>query len=308
MELRGSPGGGTNTFLLELWRFYEFWDYVPSDADSAAPARLAAQEPVPEVIDLAGSSADGGQKPGVKERMTSATLPREMEEVRLMYAGDWFSREIRVLRLGGLQRTELNQTYVADEVRQIGDQPTWWSADGCYFLYYVPEHRHWKANAVRLAGGEGLKAVAPGGRREGRGWAHSGVVEDGQEAVDALFQGEGWFECVDHEWEPLTVRAAAGRGYEYRFHASECSLEEKHIRGAESSEEHTIGNAISFCGWRLNAEGAELRLVLPPPPERLVANGVEPLQGVPLKDLAPLASSNFLGDVESLLLRPCARL
>jgi len=295
-------------FVLELWRFWEQWGYLPEDQGEVSvngPSGMTghaapASEPSPTAKAVEKfSNGNAGLR------------VREVEEVRAIFEGQAVNclkrREAPAVHLKGLGRPELNQAFMADADREVDGQPTWWSEDGRYFLYFVQEDQHWKVNAVRLASGDGLRNVRPGARRAGRGWAHSGPAQAGETPDSALFSGEGWFECVEDEWEPIQVQPRKLPAWEFTFCADNVVVEERHARGEDSTTDRQVGSEIAFQGWRHSPMGGEVRLVLPPLPDRHVEGDID-LGPVLNEPPAAEGATNFLGDPEVIVLRPTARL
>jgi len=280
-------------FSLELWHFYESWDYIPEDGEDVAGI---IDRPAPKVDDQSTGVA------GVP--LKRANHPREVEEVRVTLRGRFVVDRVPAVRLDGFWRQELNQFYTEDSNHTIGGMPTWWSEDGLYFFYFDPDRRHWRANSVRLAGGAGLRAVAPKGRRAGRGVAHSASVTEGENPTAALSTGAGWFE-VDRSgiWHPQSVNARTDRVDKFDFDASDIMFDERHTRGVEGAleEKHNAG-PVAFRGWR---QCGGVRLVMPALPDRIQASVEDdaPVEAIQVST-KPKSGSNFLGDPDTVILRP----
>lgn len=278
------------TFVLELWHFYESWDYLPDD-------------------DGALSSNAGQERPEVTAHIQRAMHPREVEEVRVSLRGTFVASEAFSLRLGGLHRAELNQEYVEDKNRKIGGLPSWWSEDGRSFLYFANKCRRWKANAVKLAGGDGVSAVEPGRRKAGAGYAQSGPVEEAGDIANALTCADGWCDLLDGEWQPAQVQVKEVKAKEFRFFAKEVVVEERHVRGGEGSvEDWQVSGPVTFCGWRHVSGKGELRLAMPRLPERHEAGAGEIQSLAATSSARSQTSTNFVGDPCIIIFRPCAKL
>merc|ERR1712232_1481513 len=163
---------------------------------------------------------------------------------------------------------ELNQEYTRNSFQLIGGVPSWWSADGRYFLYFVKEHQHWKINAVRHAGGDGVHAVEPTGRKAGCGFAHSGIAGSCCDDPTEALCDHGWFECRSYEWEAAPqIVARLTESQEFLFVADAVELEETHVHGSERSQERHTASCANFRGWRrLGDPRGEIRILLPPVP------------------------------------------
>mmetsp|Transcript_73406 Transcript_73406/g.215235 ORF Transcript_73406/g.215235 Transcript_73406/m.215235 type:complete len:325 (+) Transcript_73406:87-1061(+) len=288
LELRGD-----GHFSLELWHFYESWDYIPEDVEDAGDM---IDRPVPNEDDAA-TGVNGVP-------LQRANHPREVEEVRVTMRGHFTANKALAVRLRGFRRQELNQCYTEDSRQLIGGTPTWWSEDGLHFFYFDVARGHWRANSVRLIGGAGVRGVAPLGRRAGSGIAHSASVKEGEDPVAALTCSDGWFEVdSDGSWHPQTVDVLADHARVLDFHASDIVFEERHARGAEGAveEKHAAG-PVAFRGWH---QRGSVRLVMPPLPDRIqvAADEAPPVEVVEVGS-APQSGSNFLGDPDSLILRP----
>lgn len=246
LELRHDAG-----FVLELWSFYERWR-IPSDPQ---------QQEFQDASAITDPSGVGRPRANFKV----------LDETRVTYKGTSKMCIFRSVRVTGLSRPELNGDFLEDPSRPIGGQPSWWSADGCRFFYFVEENRHWKINAVRSAGGDGLPAVQPGSRKAGRGFAHSGEVSHGDNPTSALLCPDGWFEATDGEWEPIeALQVSQLDAQVLRFFASEALVEDRTVRGEDViAAKRTLADPVVFHGWRRGgaAAGAEMRLLLPEVPE-----------------------------------------
>jgi len=259
-------------FSLELWRFYESW----------------------------GASSETQQ-----ENPQTRMLSNDSEEVRVTLQGTYSSNKEESLRLRGFQREGINQDFTEDRDCLVGGQPTWWSLDGLFFLYFAEEYSHWKVNAVRFAGGDGIKAVHVGARKSGSGYAHSGKVTSGTNFADVLARGSEWFEVEDDEWETLQVDARFVPARFVEFVAKEMVVEERHKHGLESSVDRHVDGEVSFRGWREGLAGGGVKLVLPPIPERRTVDSDDVV--VPSKPCMQ-GGFNMLGDPDILNFRPVSKL
>jgi hypothetical protein len=224
-------------FILELWTFRESY-------------RL----PNPE---NATGELDSFNQPRASERW--------LDEVRATLKGSFSTTEVPGVRLVGFSRPEANQDFVEDPTRLIDGLPTWWSADGLHFFYFARAYNHWKLNALRTVGGDGLAAICIGGRKAGCGYAHSGPSssEAGAEAA-VLRSRESWFEAVNNEWEAIVPEVHGIVVQRIDFRAETLEVDERTIRGKESSSEQHRGGPLSFNGW-LHAvpSNDKLRVMLP---------------------------------------------
>uniref|UniRef100_A0A7S4Q8C4 Uncharacterized protein n=1 Tax=Alexandrium monilatum TaxID=311494 RepID=A0A7S4Q8C4_9DINO len=261
-----------------------------------------------------GEAAPGDASFRAPAQPRASVLHRE--ETRVEYAGAFQVHEVPALRLSGFRRSGLNQAYVKQPELQMGGLPTWWSEDGRYFIYFAEEYRHWKVNALRSGGGDGMRAVRPGGLRAGRGFAHSGALGLGPErstrtaALEALCHAEGWFEVSAGEWEPLQPELSAARAWALELDASSMSSEELLACGEDSSRERRSGGPCRLRGLRFTgATGGRVALFLPAVSGALEEELVFPAQaagdqtpedGEAEEDVGPGAS----GDPDVLLLEP----
>jgi len=261
LELHGSRSG---RFTLELWRFYEAWR-VPGQPGPESTSELGEAKETPGD---ASFRAPGQPRASVLHR----------EETRIACAGTFEVREVPALRLAGLQRAGLNQSYVEQPDLQISGLPTWWSEDGRYFIYFAEEYRHWKVNALRAGGGDGMRAVRPGGRRSGRGFAHSGAVEAliserqvlQTRAREALWRAEGWFQVHAGDWEPVQPQVSVSRAWALDLSASNVSSEELLVHGENSSSERRSSGPCHLHGVRsAAATNGQALLFVPTLPDDL---------------------------------------
>lgn len=191
-------------FVLELWQFAEAYR-VPFGAVA-----------------------------GADESRPRASF-KQLDETRVTLKGCYVADKAPAIRLRGLQQTELNCEFVEDPSLRISGQSTWWTADGQRFIYFVESDAHWKINAVRAIGGDGIFAVSPGGRRAGRGYAHSGPVElrSRRHPASALSLMDGWFENIDGKWLLTHVDISFCDVDTFKFIAEETLVEESAIRGED---------------------------------------------------------------------------
>lgn len=267
------PGG---LFNLEMWRYHEsFTTYLPRDD-------VAAEAKAPEFPST-----------------------QQITEVRCMLCGTYIVRLETAVRLSGLEREELNQAFARDSAQLVDGRPTWWSADGQYFVYFAEKYNHWKANAVRAAGGDGIRNVGTSGKKAGCGWAHSNVAGAADpEAV--LWASDGWFEVSDGDWEPVDVKASECIVRIFEFHADEVVFEERHKCDDKSSVDRRVDQAVIFHGWRQGSD--DVRVVLPPVGEFHVEGDVEIAPAFVNSKPDVQRATNLLGDPESIILKRLARL
>lgn len=268
------PGGHFN---LEMWRFHEtFATFLPRNSEGAEAKALG--------------------RPST----------HQIAEVRCTLRGTCIARQAQAVRLSGLERAELNQTFARDAAQLVDGHPTWWSADGQYFLYFAQEYNHWKANAVRAAGGDGIYNVGVNQKKAGSGWAHS----DDAGAADpeaVLWSSDGWFEVSDGEWELAEVKVHECSGFRIlEFHADEVVFEERHKCDDESSVDRLVDQAVVFHGWRQGSD--DVRVVLPPVGESHAEGEVQIATGFANIKPGVQRATNLLGDPESIVLKRCARL
>eukprot|EP00929_Paragymnodinium_shiwhaense_P015370 TRINITY_DN123450_c0_g1_i1.p1 TRINITY_DN123450_c0_g1~~TRINITY_DN123450_c0_g1_i1.p1 ORF type:complete len:332 (+),score=63.76 TRINITY_DN123450_c0_g1_i1:44-1039(+) len=292
------------TFMLELWTFREQYRVPPDAEDEFSPVSKGPR----------------------------ATY-RVLDEERVMYTGKVSTTMEKALRFRGFSHVHLNQDFVQDADRKIGGVPSWWSLDGQTFFYLSEENAHWKANCLVSSGGDGVRAVMPGRRRAGNGYAHSGPVsalngappgatglpvgssaaEDisPAEAVAALQTAGGWFEAIEQEWEPAEVAVREVDTIKLEFHAHEVVIEEKSVRGEDTATGRHVSGPITFHGWCHGGQCAgEVRITLPPMPEHvpegeveLATGAVDGIQYVPVGH-----ESGYMGDPEVLIIRPSSRI
>lgn len=274
------------SFILELWRLYE--PLPPDDG-------IGSGDTVTEF------QSDGSRKE-IKKEISNAPI-HTMDESRVKYSGTFKERKARALKLSCLKNPGLNQLFIEDTAKLIGGRPTWWSTDGQFFLYYAEQYAHWKANGLRIAGGDGCLNIRPGCRKAGHGFAHSGPGD----TFDALSCPHGWFEDVEDVWTPVDVQVAPSEAITLEFHASEVLATDKEVRGDEMTKESFVGGPVTFRGSSSSSGSGELRLMLPATPERLQEGALE---------LAPDASApsvpdregGVMGDPDIFLMRRSARL
>ncbi|CAK0793374.1 unnamed protein product [Prorocentrum cordatum] len=225
----------SGSFSLWLWRFYEAWRQ-PTGAGPQAPALAPAT-----------GDAHASQPPGVPR---ASVLERE--ETRVTLAGVFQARQAAAVSMQGFRRRDLNQTYAEEPGQEVAGLPTWWSEDGRYFIYYAEEYAHWKVNALRSAGGDGLAAVLPGARRAGCGFAHSGAVggHGGSQgaAAAALCDPEGWFELAEGDWEPAQPRLERLPALAMSFTSDAVQAESVVAAGEDSTRERRGGGSVEFRG------------------------------------------------------------
>lgn len=201
----------------------------------------------------------------------------EREETRVTLTGVYQVRQARAVSMAGFQRRGLNQTFAEEPGQRVAGLPTWWSEDGRYFIYFAEEYAHWKVNALRSAGGDGLAAVLPGARRAGRGFAHSGAVDrhgDSPEAAwAALCDADAWFELAEGDWEPVRPQLVRGQAVAMSFTSDTLQAESMVAVGEESTRERREGGSVVFRGIRHAAQAAQQPLVLFLPPD--LEGGVE---------------------------------
>lgn len=234
-------------FILELWTFKEWYSVPPEVLDT------------PNESDTSKTCTPGELDAFGRPRASK----RSLDEVRVTLTGSACAGKVPGIRLQGFERSEANQDFARDDCRLVDGLPTWWSSDGLHFLYYAQEYSHWKLNALRIAGGDGLQAVGAGGRKAGRGYAHSGVPQACPESV-ALTSGDGWFECIRDEWEPVLPAVTSIQVNILDFQAHRAEVQERSIRGPDSSSAKRSGEPQSFRGWCHTSSGRNsVRLMLP---------------------------------------------
>lgn len=265
------PSSRRGRFSLELWRFYEGWR-VPADELEEHVAGGS----------IVGDEAAGGTE-GQDAAPTSFRAPGqprasvlEREETRVTYAGDFATTRASALTFDGFRKARLNQAFVERPELPIDGLPTWWSQDGRYFMYFAREYSHWKVNAVRMASGDGCRAVAEGGRRAGHGFAHSGFTElaapRAAEAAELLASSDGWFELQEDAWMPVVPAVEAVAAWSFGFEAASVVAEELVASGDVSSKAKQQAGPVAYQGVRFHARDAgPLLLQLPPAPDLLVA-------------------------------------
>jgi len=186
-------------------------------------------------------------------------------------------------------------------------------------LYFAEDYGHWKANTVRFAGGDGVRAVDLSGRKAGCGYAHSGPIagrsdargaSSAEEAIRVFTRGDEWFEVLDGEWEAVPIRASACWAWSLDFCADRVVVDERHMRGEDGLVDRDVSGPVSFRGWRHGGRGSQVLLTLPALPDRMTADGPEGLV-VPLMagDLSEQrGGTNILGDPDFVILRTSSRL
>mmetsp|Transcript_118532 Transcript_118532/g.221460 ORF Transcript_118532/g.221460 Transcript_118532/m.221460 type:complete len:334 (-) Transcript_118532:7-1008(-) len=268
-------------FILELWCFREVYR-MPNESNGE--------------VDMSG-------RPRMSERW--------MDELRVTLTGTYTTKEAPALQLHGFDRKELNRDFVEDIGRCVDGVPTWWSDDGLYFLYFAQDYKHWKANALRIAGGDGLKAISLGSKKAGCGYAHSGPAEQSAEG-NALRLRDGWFEAVHDEWEPLEPDLSLSNAFQFEFHATAVEVEDKTVRGKDISSERLHAGPLAFRGWRhtAGANRGELRLMLPRVPKSASGSDVALVEdSVVTADAPPAAvqtgeEGGYRGDPDVIIVRP----
>lgn len=283
---------GDGKFSLELWHFYESWDYIPEDVEDVEGM---IDRPVPSEDD------DGVGVYGAP--LERANHPREVEEVRVTLKGRFIVNNVVAVQFQGFHRQELNQSYTEDSCQLIGGMPTWWSEDGLYFFYFDGDRQCWWANSVRIVGGAGVRGVASHRRR--RGIAQSSSVKDGEKPVAALTRGDGWLEFDSGMWHPQSIEVLTEHVEELDFHARDIIFEERHTRAAEGAvEEKHVAGPATFHGWH---QHGSVRLVMPPLPDRIQVgeDDIPPVEAIQTR-IKPQSGSNFLGDPDIFILRPPA--
>jgi hypothetical protein len=279
-------------FTLELWRLYENWAQLRITDDEAADDEVGSRS--------GEFQSDGSRKPSTKSS-SSDTPIHILNDTRVKYEGTFSERLAKGVKLSGLRHSGLNQLFVEDTSKLIGGKPSWWSTDGKFFLYYAEEYAHWKANGLRVVGGDGVVAVQPGRRRAGHGFAHSGPGD----SFDALRCSKGWFEDVQNVWTPVDVSIMPSEALALEFHASEVMATDKEVRGDETMKESFVGGSVTFRGSCSSSVSGEIRLMLPSPPERLQEGSVEiaPLSAIAVGTLAPEKEGGFMGDPQVFLMK-----
>lgn len=264
-------------FNLEMWRFYEsFATPLPRNNDSS------------------------------EDKASDRPPSHQIAEVRCTLRGTCVVRQAQAVRLSGLEHEELNQTFARDAAQLVDSHPTWWSADGQYFIYFAQEYNHWKANAVRAAGGDGIYNVGVSQKKAGCGWAHTAVA-DAADPEAVLWSSDGWFEVSDDEWELATVKVHECTGFQMLdFHADEVVFEERHKCDDESSVDRLVDQAVVFHGWRQGSD--DVRVVLPPVGEFNAEGDVQIVAAFANIQQGVQRATNLLGDPESIVLKRCARL
>jgi len=297
-------------FELELWHFYESWDYIQEDVPIGSPE--------PSISSASSSSVSASALSGVGVSgvpLERADHPREVEEVRVTFKGQFAIHRVASLRFNNFGRRELNQEFAEDVEQRVCDLPTWWSADGQIFLHYSDLERKWFANSVRVAGGNGLKGARGINRRASRSFAWTQEVSGFEKPTDMLHSGAIWYE-EEGGWDEASARrgtVAKAEAWALNFMGERVLLEESHARGSEgTSRDSHEGEPVAFRGWRHGGPtGSDVRIVLPPLPHRL--GGEDNVQEAVIESLKPgtlnvKAASNLLGDPDAVVLRPTARL
>merc|ERR1712048_1012697 len=90
----------------------------------------------------------------------------------------------------------------------------------------------------------------------------------GGNSMAALLSEDGWFEVIEDEWIAAAAKVTHSRAWEYRFHADQVSVEDKMIRGEDTSVESHKLDAVSFRGWRKGHADGDMLLFLPPVEQR----------------------------------------
>lgn len=277
------------TFCLDLWNLYESWDYKAQD-DCARPIAYSAKQEFPQTESEAC----------------------EIGKRRLRFRGKYAVRKVAAMRLQSFHKLDLNQDFVEDPDQKIAGQPLWWSADGRSFIYFVKDQQQWRANSMRIAGGDGFKAVRPGGSKAGKYYAYS---NNRYECLPSPLYNRRWCEVVNSgKWKwPAEVEVPAdtveSEAWALDFHADQTALEERYTRGREDIAEsrHLLG-PITFRGWRHCASGNQLRLVLPPLPQKHNEGDLE-IASINERDNKKFQVGKTIdGDPDVLILRASARL
>lgn len=282
MELRpGEEGEAKGQFMLELWRFFEMWR-EPAKAKTP-PGQEAPKDP--------------------KEGLHRA-------ETRVALAGHFEIQNVPAVRLSGFERQGLNQAFGIAPGMEINGLPVWWSEDGHFFLYFAVEYGHWKANGLKMAGGDGPLLVKNGQRRSGFGFAHSGKAQetpssiDGrpavspEAAVQALLNPEGWFEAIDGEWVAVKPGAKRCEAERFRFRVQKAKAEELFYEGQETSSKRMSGSGATFSAIRFR-DSTERKAVLFLPTGRRFGSIQELISSeLPLAEPTRLALSLEDGDDE----------
>jgi hypothetical protein len=293
------------TFCLDLWNFYESWDYLPDDGESRIRNEGILSASSTNEICSDETTGVGGVP------LERANHPREIEESRVRFTGSYLVRKVPALKLRSFCHQELNQDFAPDPCQLVTGKPSWWSADGRCFLYFAEKHGDWRANAVRTAGGDGLKAVLPGGRKAGRGYAYSHESTDPHLCDSNGFFGpcRQWSEIVEGDVVDVPAEAVHTEGWAFEFYADEIVLEERHMRGRdEGVVDRQASGPVAFRGWRHGSLGSEMRLVLPPIPQRHKEGDLETYLSVDVDDPKFQVGITIYGDPDVLILRPSARL
>jgi hypothetical protein len=229
----------------------------------------------------------------------------EREELRASYSGTFTVSELPAVNLSGFERCGLNQAFAEQSEWRVNGQPTWWSEDGHYFIYYAEEYNHWKVNALRTFGGDGLQSVERGGRRSGRGFAHSGPAS-GKIAGDvsmALRCADGWFEVSNGEWQSLEPNISPERSWALAFTAATVESDVTLTSGQVSTREECFAGTTAFGGIRhgKEANGCVL-LFLPPVPESPEGDSELMISEDTDTELAEVDKSWCIGDPEVMVL------
>merc|ERR1712139_20025 len=81
----------------------------------------------------------------------------------------------------------------------------------------------------------------------------------------ALTCRDGWFECVDNEWEPIIPEATPVHVQVLNFQSQHAEVHERTVRGKDSSSEQRTVGPFTFRGWCHVENGHSLvRMMLPP--------------------------------------------
>lgn len=291
------------SFILELWRLYESWGQWRVTDDEIGTTEFQSNGSRQETQTVEFQS-DGSRKEIQKE--TTNTQVHYLDETRLKYSGTFTARKAQGLKLNCLKHPGLNQLFIEDTSKVIGGKPSWWSTDGQFFLYYAEQYAHWKVNGLRVVGGDGVLAVQPGRRKAGHGFAHSGPGD----SFESLCRPDGWFEDVDNVWTPVEVEVAPSEAVALEFHASEVSAADKEVRGDEVIQENFVGGSVTFRGSCGSSVSGDVRLMLPPAPERLQEGRIEaaPEPSNASSTAAPDREGGVMGDPDVFLMRQSARL
>mmetsp|Transcript_15891 Transcript_15891/g.37483 ORF Transcript_15891/g.37483 Transcript_15891/m.37483 type:complete len:345 (-) Transcript_15891:75-1109(-) len=301
MEMRRNAAGvasegsssTTSSFTLELWRFYEAWRIPPEKLETDGTKETTVS--VKEADEIQAERSVNGRS---AEKPRASQLVRE--EVRVTCRGSFVTSETPALHFCGFQHEGLNQGFAAWPHLRVAGLPTWWSQDGCYFIYYAEEYGHWKMNARRGVGGDGVSAVRLGERRAGRGFAHSGPapMSSPEAAAEVLQQVEGWYEVMSGEWDVVYPTITACTASTLDFVAQSVSVEEVSAAGEDVWKRRHSAKDMRFGGIQ-HAESPSTLLYIPP---GLGSAGDEPGMLTPVSPSAEDCDVSTEPDVMSLKL------